>query len=327
MTAPPGVYLDSYLAPLAHLLARDDITDIYVNRPGEVWIEHLGGSTERQEAPQLTARVLERLARQIAATTSQGVSREHPLLAAALPDGSRVQIVLPPATRGHVALAIRKHVAAGMTLDDYVRLGAFSETRLGDAAGRHDLRQAPGETGTDDIAAMLRHAVLLRRNILISGGTSSGKTTFLNALLNEIPREERLILIEATPELRFGHPNAVGLLAVRGHLGEADVSAEDLLVASLRMRPDRIILGEIRGVEALTFLRAVNTGHPGSISTIHADSPDRAIDQLSLLVLQAGTKLGWADVQTYIRRSLDVVIQLSRQAGERKVSWVSMMAL
>ena len=186
------------LAPLAHLLARDYITDIYVNRPGEVWIEHLGGATERHEAPQLTARVLERLARQIAATTAQGVSREHPLLAAALPDGSRVQIVLPPATRGHIALAIRKHVAAGMTLDDYVRLGAFSETRLGDPASRHDLRQAPGETGTDDIAAMLRHAVLLRRNILISGGTSSGKTTFLNALLNEIPREERLILIEDT---------------------------------------------------------------------------------------------------------------------------------
>jgi type IV secretion system protein VirB11 len=318
------VYLDSYLAPLSHLLVRGDITDIYINRPGELWIEYLGGAIERQDAPQLTARVLERLARQIAATSAQGVSREHPLLAAALPDGSRVQVVLPPATRGDPALAIRKHVAAGMTLDDYASGGAFDATRLGGGNDGDGLTRAVAD-GTDGaFAAMLREAVQSRRNILISGGTSSGKTTFLNALLNEIPREERLILIEDTPELRLDHPNAVGLLAVRGHLGEADVSAEDLLIASLRMRPDRIILGEIRGSEALTFLRAVNTGHPGSISTIHADSPERAIDQLSLLVLQAGSKLGWDDVQTYIRRSLDVVVQLSRHAGERKVSWISM---
>lgn len=318
-----GIYLDSYLAPLSHLLARDDITDLYINRPGEVWIEYLGGTIERQEAPQLTTRVLEWLARQIAASSAQGVSREHPLLAAALPDGSRVQVVLPPATRGDVALAIRKHVAAAMTLDDYAQSGAFRETQMGSGNGLSARVEEDG-TGDRDITSLLREAVRSRRNILISGGTSSGKTTFLNALLNEIPREERLILIEDTPELKLKHPNAVGLLAVRGHLGEADVSAEDLLIASLRMRPDRIILGEIRGGEALMFLRAVNTGHPGSISTIHADSPERAIDQLSLLVLQAGSKLAWDDVQTYIRRSLDVVVQLSRHAGERKVSWISM---
>ena len=168
----------------------------------------------------------------------------------------------------------------------------------------------------------MRDAVIQRRNILISGGTSSGKTTFLNALLREIPSEERLILIEDTPELRFDHPNSVGLLAVRGHLGEAAVTAEDLLIASLRMRPDRIMLGEIRGSEALTFLRAVNTGHPGSMSTIHADSPDRAIDQLALLVLQAGSKLGWQEVQEYIRRSVSIVVQLERYNGQRRIAEV-----
>jgi type IV secretion system protein VirB11 len=169
---------------------------------------------------------------------------------------------------------------------------------------------------------LLRQAVRQRKNILISGGTSTGKTTFLNALLREVPTSERLILIEDTPELQISHANAIGLLATRGSLGEADVSAEDLLIASLRMRPDRIILGEMRGKEAMTFLRAVNTGHPGSLSTIHADSPERAIDQLALLVLQTGTRMAWDDITLYVRRSLDIVVQLKREGGKRTVDQV-----
>ena len=160
------------------------------------------------------------------------------------------------------------------------------------------------------------------RIVEIYGPESSGKTTFLNALLAEVPREERLILIEDSPELNCPHDNMVGLLAARGALGEAAVSAEDLLIASLRMRPDRIILGEIRGVEAGTFLRAVNTGHPGSLTTIHADSPLRAIDQLALLVLQTGIQMRWEDVVGYVCRSLDVIVQLSRGPQGRTVSTI-----
>jgi type IV secretion system protein VirB11 len=163
-------------------------------------------------------------------------------------------------------------------------------------------------------------AVRERHNILIAGGTSTGKTTFLNALLKEIPREERLILIEDTPELELVHRNSLGLLASRSGLSEADVSAEDLLIAALRMRPDRIILGELRGREAFTFLRSVNTGHPGSMTTIHADSPSRAVEQLALLVLQSGAQLRWEDVLQYVRASIDVCVQLEREAGRRKVS-------
>ncbi len=172
---------------------------------------------------------------------------------------------------------------------------------------------------------MLRFAVHDRRNVLVCGGTSSGKTTFLNALIAEIPAGERLILIEDTPELRVGQPNMVGLLAARGGLGEAQVSPEDLLIAALRMRPDRIILGEMRGSEALTFLRAVNTGHPGSLSTIHADSPERAIDQLALLVMQTGVRMGWEDVVRYVRRSLDLVVHLSRTGGVRRIERVMVL--
>ena len=147
-------------------------------------------------------------------------------------------------------------------------------------------------------------------------------STFLNALIKEIAPHERLILIEDTPELRVDHANALGLVAVRGELGEASLTQEDLLQASLRMRPDRIILGELRGTEAFTFLRAVNTGHPGSLSTIHADSPEGAIEQLALLVLQSGTQLRREDVVSYVLGVIDVFVQLERVQGRRVVSRV-----
>jgi type IV secretion system protein VirB11 len=169
---------------------------------------------------------------------------------------------------------------------------------------------------------MLAAAVRARKNILVSGGTSTGKTTFLNALLREVPAGERLILIEDTPELKVNHENAIGLLAARSELGEARVSANDLVAASLRMRPDRIILGELRGEEAFAFLRAINTGHPGSMTTVHADGAERAIEQVVLLVLQAGTQLSRDDVRHYIKSTVDVFVQLERIAGKRRIAEV-----
>ena len=156
----------------------------------------------------------------------------------------------------------------------------------------------------------------------MSGGTSTGKTTFLNALLREIPPDERLILIEDTPELTVQHDNCVGLVSVRGDLGEARVTANDLVSASLRMRPDRIILGELRGPEAFSFLRAVNSGHPGSMTTIHADSAESAVEQLVMLVLEGGTRLGRADVRHYARQSIGLFVQLCRDGGNRAVEAV-----
>jgi type IV secretion system protein VirB11 len=314
------VYLRSYLAPLAQMLARPDVTDIYVNRPGEVWVETSGGQVERHEEPKLDEALLDRLARQIAALSHQGISREHPLLSATLPSGARVQIVAPPATRGPLALAVRKHVARDMSLQDYLEAGAFEKTRHKESVGpdsADDLLKSLLEAG--DLAGMLSAAVRARKNILVSGGTSTGKTTFLNALLREVAPEERLILIEDTPELHVHQDNVVGLLAVRSELGESQVSANDLLAASLRMRPDRIILGELRGPEAFAFLRAINTGHPGSMTTVHADSAARAIEQIVLLALQAGTQLSREDVRYYIESTVDIFVQLTRVAGHRHV--------
>jgi len=302
-----GIWLQACLAPLARFLDLHDVTDLHINRPNEVWIERLGGITERFVVGDLSEAVLLRLARQIAAVTSQGINRKNPLLAARLPSGERVQVAIPPATRAHVAISIRKHVVSTPSLESY-ELARNSGTSWTDAPAARD-----------GYAALLRADVHGRQNILVAGGTSTGKTTFLNALLQEVPRSERLIMIEDTPELQVSHENAVGLVAVRGSLGEADVTAEDLLIASLRMRPDRIILGEVRGKEAMTFLRAINTGHPGSLTTIHADSPDGAIDQLVMLALQAGTRMRWEDIDRYVRRTIGVIVQLDRVGGQRMI--------
>ena len=299
-----------------------------INGPGEVWIETLGAAPERVDAPELTETTLRRLAEQIAAAAHQGVNREHPLLAATLPNGARVQIVAPPATRGPLAMAIRKQVVSDLGLDDYAAAGAFAQVRVADldAASEADIQlRADLEAGR--ITEFLRGAVRSRKNIVVSGGTSTGKTTFLNALMREIGAEERLILIEDTPELVLRHANALGLVAVRGRLGEASVGVDDLLQAALRLRPDRIILGELRGAEAYSFLRAVNSGHPGSITSVHADSPAAAVEQIALMVLQAGANLQRSEIIDYVRGVVQVAVQLRREAGRRLVSEVFFSAL
>lgn len=318
MSALDGLYLRSYLGPFAALLARADVTDIYVNRPLEIWAETTSGAVERYEDDSLDAGMLMRLIRQVAAHSSQAVSREHPVLSATLPDGSRLQAVLPPATRGDPALAIRKHVSSDLSLREYEAQGAFKISSQCDLAADDPVARMVAEGAH---AAALSLAVQLRRNILVSGGTSSGKTSFLNALIREIPAKERLIFIEDTPELRMRHANAIGLLAARSGLREAaSVTADELVAASLRMRPDRIILGELRGSEAGAFLRAINTGHPGSVATIHADSPSGAVEQLTMLVLQSGLRLNRDHIRDYVRRTIGVFVHLQRTDRGRAIT-------
>ena len=317
-----GVYLRTFLQPLEPWLSRADVTEILINRPHELWIETNGSAAmQRIEAPDLSQMALARLAGQVARANHQGVSRANPLLSGKLPGGQRIQIIAPPATRQHLAIAIRKHVAVDLDLADYAEGGAFSALRdhQGDIASIDAaLRQ---QLASNDILGFFRAAVGARKTILVAGGTSSGKTTFLNALLKEIAPHERIITIEDTPEVSLARPNALGLVAVRGDTGEANVTAEDLLQAALRMRPDRLLLGEMRGAEAFSFLRAVNTGHPGSISTIHANSCAGAIEQVALLALQARVNLGRAEIIAYARSVIDIVVQLRRDAsGNRVVS-------
>lgn len=316
-----NVYLNSYLAPFREWLACDDVTEILVNRPHEIWVERLGlAQMERHDAPQIDSQLLERLAHQIARINHQGVSRESPLLAAILPDGARVQMVLPPATRGDVALAIRKHRLQDMTLESYFEQSALPSVRS--AADDGPILAALLQK--QDYLGFFRAAVAARKTILISGGTSSGKTTLLNALLKEIPQHERVIAIEDTPEIRLSSDNTLGLVAVAGDQGEARVTVDDLMRASLRMRPDRLIVGELRGGETVTFLRAINTGHPGSISTVHANSPQGAFEQIAFMCMQARLGLGRLETMEYARSMIDIVIQLDRHSGQRAISCVEL---
>lgn len=319
-----NAYLQTYLAPLEPLLERPDVSDIFVNRPGEVWAEVLGGRFERHPMPQLDELNLTRLARQIAAFAHQGLSRRNPLVSATLPDGARVQVIGPPATREGLALAIRKHVLADLRLEELAELGALTtsgEPARGRAGADLAALLARGET-----LALLKEIVRRRLNVVVAGGSSSGKTTLANALIKEIPAAERLIVIEDAPELRFDQPNAVGLVAVRGEQGEAEVTVEHLLEASLRMRPDRIIMGELRGPETLSFVRAAGTGHPGSITTVHADTPQGALGQMSLMMMQANRSLTRADAEAYVRGAVDVWIQLQRTEGRRGVAEIVLEA-
>lgn len=304
-----GVYLGAYLRPFRRWLDRDDLSELIVNRPGELWIETAGSmQLERVEAPEVDDILIRRLAEQVARTTHQAINRQRPLLAATLPDGARVQFIAPPATRSGWAMAIRRHRLLDVPLSDYA----------GGALPKEARHRAPDPAKQP--LEFLRQAVAERRTILISGGTSSGKTTFLNSLLREIPSHERVILIEDTPEIRLPSPGSLGLVAVKGELGEAQVTADDLLQASLRLRPDRVVLGELRGSESVSFLRAINTGHPGSFSTIHANSPSGALEQLALMVMQSGLGLSRSDTLAYARSLIDVVIQLSRRSGRRELA-------
>lgn len=311
-----NVYLNSYLAPFEAWLAADDVTEILVNQPHEVWVERMGADEmECHDAPAIDAQLLERLAQQVARISHQGINRESPLLAAILPGGARIQIVLPPATRGSVAIAIRKHVLHDMTVDGY--LAQYRTGSLNAAKSELSL-SALLEKG--DVSTFLKKAVAMRKTILLSGGTSSGKTTLLNALLKEIPQNERVIAIEDTPEIKLGRNNSIGLVAVSGDQGEARVTIEELMRASLRMRPDRLIVGELRGAETVTFLRAINTGHPGSISTIHASTTEGAFEQLALMCMQADLGLGRNETIDYARSMIDIIVQLDRKNGQRSIA-------
>jgi type IV secretion system protein VirB11 len=309
----PDPFLDAYLEPFRGWLAEDDVTELLVNRPGEVWIEQRGRMT-CHKAAKVNDALLQRLAEQVARVSNQGISRERPLLAAMLPNGARVQFVAPTATRAHWALAIRRHCLLELPLEAYAQ-GPLEPVR----------KSAVSSPEADPIG-FLREAVLDRKTILISGGTSTGKTTFLNALLREVPAEERVIVVEDTAEVQLHGPNDLGLIAVKGELGEALINTDDLLQAALRLRPDRILLGELRGKEAVSFLRAVNTGHPGSFSTIHANSANGALEQLALMVMQSGLGLSRSETIDYARSVIDVVVQLGRAGAQRKIVAIERLA-
>lgn len=319
----PYYFLERALDPLRAFLDDPGIVEISVNRPGEVYIERLGAEMmEQHHIPALSASEIENIGERVAGATHQFISRINPILSAALPTGERIQVVLPPAAADGGAISIRKQVTSNFTLEEYRDNGSLEKVSVAVGGLSEVERTLIEQLRSERIYEFIHTAIRQRVSILISGGTSTGKTTFLNACLKTIDPFERILTLEDTRELVPPQKNTVHLLASRGEQGTAQVTIQSLLEASLRMRPDRLFVGEIRGAEAFAFLRAINTGHPGSMSTVHADTPLGAYEQLAMMMQQAGMSSAYSkqDLMSYIQMVVPVVIQLRREGGRRGVS-------
>jgi pilus assembly protein CpaF len=290
------------LGPLDELLADPTVEEVMVNGPGEVFVER-GGSIERTEAVFANADALRNTIERILAPLGRRVDELSPMVDARLEDGSRVNVVIPPLAVEGPVLSIRRFGLERPTPERLVELGTLD-------------------------AAMLEHAkaaVRARRTVLISGGTGSGKTTMLNALSSFVSPGERVVTIEDAAELRLQQPHVVRLESRPASVeGRGQVSVRDLLRNALRMRPDRIVIGEVRGPEALDLLTALNTGHEGALSTVHANSPSDAVRRLELLALMAGVGLPHEAIAEQLRRGLDLVIHMERRSdGSRRVTEIA----
>lgn len=312
--------LDLTLRALRPLLADSEVTELCINRPREAFIESRDG-WHRETLPFADFDWCCRLAKLVANSTQQRIDAASPLLSASLPSGERVQIVMPPATSaGCVAITIRRPADQVWGIDELGRRGIFRATRKAGQGPDPVEEQLMQLLRSSDYEAFMRLAVRSRRNILVSGPTGSGKTTWTKALIREIPGDERLISIEDAQELVLDrHPNHVRLFYSKDAQGVARVTPKQLLESCLRMKPDRILLAELRAEEAFDYLRNVNSGHPGSITSIHAASAELAFEQLVLLVKQnqGGRDLARADIKNLLFLLIDVVIQFGVERHER----------
>ncbi|RYF20726.1 MAG: P-type DNA transfer ATPase VirB11 [Oxalobacteraceae bacterium] len=299
--------------PIQRHLARSDVTELVINRPGLIGLETRNG-WEWHEEPALDNAALMTLAKLIAGLTKQDINSEYPVCSSVLPGGERAQVVVPPAVeQGFISITIRKASGVTMNINDFEREGLFSEVRQAGLHGEVDdellrLRDA-GEW-----KEFFKLAVLERKNILISGATGSGKTSFSKGLIKLIPDYERILTIEDTRELVVPHQNCVHMMYAKDGKGLQKAGAKELLESALRMRPDRILLQELRDGTAFFYLRNVNSGHPGSITTIHANTPEGAFEQLTLLVKESegGNDLERQDIRALLRSLVDIVVQMHR---------------
>jgi pilus assembly protein CpaF len=285
-----------FFRPIQALLLDDTVSEIMGNPDGIWWYERRG-EVARAEGVTFDPRALQAGLEVIANYLGKKLGEENPLLNAQLPDGSRLAAVLPPVVRPAPAVTIRKFRQKRYTIDELIEVGTLS----------------------DEMATFLGVQVRDGKTLLISGGTGSGKTTLLNALVDFIPQNERLVVIEDTAELRIGSPNVLAA-ECQVEMLKSQVTYDTLLRSSLRWRPDRIILGEVRGEEARTLLDSFNTGHGGSLATIHASSPVRALHRFGDLAMRSHQQAQREDLAAEIADSVDYVIQIKRFATGRKVS-------
>jgi pilus assembly protein CpaF len=288
-----------FLKPIEHLILDDSISEVMVNGADSVFIEKCG-YLQPVSGVSLGEKALLVAVKNIARRLGGDISESHPILDSRLPDGSRVAAVIPPCSLRGVTLTIRKFNTRHFDRQDLIAAGTLDQ----------------------QLANRLEDYVLSRKNILICGGTGSGKTTTLNILSRFIPEEERILLIEDTAEIQIAQPNLVRFEARHAQNGLPGVAIRDLLKAALRHRPDRILLGEIRGGEAFDLLQLLNTGHSGTLSTVHSNSAKQGLARFTSCALQSGVELPYRSIKSNIGDSLHVVIQIERRPGRRYISEV-----
>ncbi|MCY3579391.1 MAG: ATPase, T2SS/T4P/T4SS family [bacterium] len=303
--ASPGivdVVVDTLIGmgPIEPLFRDPTVSDVFVNGPDEVWVERLG-ILERTDVTFADDSAILAAVERTIAPLGLRLDRASPLLSARLPDGSRLHAVIPPVSVGGPIVAIRRFTAVAPHLETFVDWGSM----------------------TDGQRVILENAVINRKNIVVSGGTGTGKTTLLNALAAAVPAGERIVTIEDAAELRFsGHvvrlearpPNAEG---------QGKVTLAELVRTALRLRPDRIIVGEVRGAEALDMISAMNTGHDGSLSTVHANGPEDALWRIETLALTGSEGVGETAIRRQLRSAVDLVVHLNRRNSHRQVEVIA----
>jgi len=308
--------LERHLLPLMYYLQKDGVTEISINRPGEIFVE-CNGRFSHYEVEELDYSFLEALAGLVAEFNNKDFPAS--IISGSLLNGERIQLILPPATEvGKIVCSIRRHQQKNLTLDDLIQKGAFNQIK--NRENDHVDQQLRKLYQSNKMPEFLRLAIAERKNILIGGGTGTGKTTFLNACLKYIPAHERLITVEDTREVITHQPNAAHLLFNEEN---EQITALNIFKASLRLRPDRIFLSELRGDEVWPYLRAANSGHPGSLSTVHADTPEGAITQLVFMMQQAGSTSSEEQIRSYVKSIIHVVIQLKRDPDPERFMHVS----
>ncbi|MFP1132976.1 P-type DNA transfer ATPase VirB11 [Asticcacaulis sp. W401b] len=312
------------LRPFTPYLNRPGLTELAINRPGEVFAE-VGGTWECEAIPELSYERLSSLATSIANYTDQDIGPRQPILSAILPDGQRIQIVVPPACEpGTVSLSIRIPASQIRRLDDYDREGAFAHFTWINGPTPHEASQSTSDRAlcanlaSGNLAGFLERAVKARKNIAIVGETGSGKTTLMKTLCQSIPATERLITIEDVRELELpNHPNRVHLLYAKGGHGVAEITPSDLIASNMRMKPDRVLLAELRGSEAFDYLKLLTTGHAGSITSFHAESCALAAERYVFMCREHADAAVYAtsDLKRLVNLTLDVIVHMTARGS------------
>jgi len=288
--------------PIDPYLADPEITEIMVNGPHAVWVEKAGRIT-RTETRFVDANHLERIIEKIVGQVGRRIDEANPMVDARLPDGSRVNAIIHPLAIGGPYVTIRKFAVDPFTVDDLVRTESMSE----------------------QVAGLLKRTVEGRLNVIVSGATGSGKTTLLNVLSNFIPANERIVTVEDAAEVQLNQTHVLTLESRPPNLeGKGEVTIRDLVRNTLRMRPDRIIVGEVRGGEALDMLQAMNTGHDGSLTTVHSNSPRDTLARIETMVLMAGMDLPVRAIREQVASALDLIVHIHRlRDGTRRITHVT----